>query len=64
MQQVILKNPIHIPSFLPRINPKEDVTTIRRLGEIEAMDRVWKRVLCSNKQIEIIRATYILRLIM
>jgi hypothetical protein len=47
--------PTYIPSFLPRIKPKEDTTIIIRFGEIFANERVWNVVVCKTKHIEIIQ---------
>ena len=44
------KNPIKIPSFSPRIKPKDAVKTINRFGTIPANARLRKTVLCSIKQ--------------
>lgn len=52
-----------MPSFLPRINPKEEVTTINKLGEMEAKDKLWNKVLCNKKHTVIIKNTANLRLI-
>jgi hypothetical protein len=53
------KNPTISPSFLPLINPKEDVTTRRRFGEIPPKASHWKKVHWSRKLINIMRKTTI-----
>lgn len=55
--------PIHMPSLLPRMNPKEDTRTTSRFGEIFAKARVENSVFCSKKHRIIINNTVILRLI-
>ena len=43
------KKPTHSPSFLPRINPKDDTAIINRFGEILAKERVLNSVVCNKK---------------
>ena len=57
------KNPTHIPSFLPRINPKEETAIIKRLGEIFAKVNALNTVVCSKKHMHIIKNRVTLRLI-
>lgn len=57
------KNPTNSPSFFPRIKPNEATTTIRRLGEIEAMANALNTVHCKRKQTMIVIARTIFLLI-
>ncbi len=47
------KNPTSIPSFLPRISPKETVRISIRSGAIPAISRNGKRAVCKTKHIVI-----------
>ena len=58
-----VKKPMYIPSLRPRINPKEDTTTTKRLDDIEANDSVWNKVVCNKKQMNIMTNTVIFLLI-
>ena len=43
--------PTNKPSFLPRINPNDEVIINKRLGAIEAIEMALKTVVCNIKQI-------------
>ena len=59
-----LNNPIHSPSFLPRINPNDDTAIINRFGDIPAIAKDLNKVVCNTKHIVIMMNNTILRLIM
>lgn len=53
--------PTIIPSFLPRINPKAEVTIIKRFGVMEANDKLGNTVHSNIKHAIIIQIVIILR---
>ena len=54
-------NPTIIPSFFPRINPKDDVTIIKRLGVTLPNVNLWNIVLSNKKHAKIIAKVTIFR---